>query len=342
MALVRYTRPVTDTLNDAVVAGKLGQEVRAAEGITIALDHINVVGSDIEFWFKATLPAEDQTTLNAVVASHDGVPPEKTESVHVENFQAEDDQKIAVVPIAATEGFNTWITSRGDEGTPTPPATGRGTGQQILIDTFLSSDDPVTYPKTQQQLVQFSEPMEMHDGKVMWGRQDMADTPEFTYKDYFSVGISMPATPYTAAPGGDGNADTEPVAPSAYALKPAANGNDGFQTIDLAQGVPIQVGAGHPHAAWVVDRLTGAISAPTADTAPAAIKWAMYSFPNQGWIIRCVTMANKLQMFDIDANVKVEYVHPSWQLIFEVTKVDKPAADCFVTGWLLGFRTTPQ
>jgi len=52
---------------------RLAVEIRASS-ITVAFDHIDTAGSDVLIWFKATLSAPEEATLDAVVAAHVDTP----------------------------------------------------------------------------------------------------------------------------------------------------------------------------------------------------------------------------------------------------------------------------
>lgn len=72
MASVDYIYSVVaDTLNGKVNTITLAQEI-AESTITIALDHIDVVGDVLNIWFKASLAPAEITTLGVVLAAHNG------------------------------------------------------------------------------------------------------------------------------------------------------------------------------------------------------------------------------------------------------------------------------
>lgn len=64
-----------DTLNGAVSAGKLSQEIKNSS-ITTVFNHIRIDGNqpdDCVIHFDGTLSGAEQTTLDGVVAAHDGI-----------------------------------------------------------------------------------------------------------------------------------------------------------------------------------------------------------------------------------------------------------------------------
>ncbi len=74
MATVKYTYLITDFLNDAVYAGKLGEEIEASS-ITTALSYINTFTDVCDIYFDSALTAPEVTTLDGLVAAHDGEEP---------------------------------------------------------------------------------------------------------------------------------------------------------------------------------------------------------------------------------------------------------------------------
>jgi hypothetical protein len=72
--ITNYTYSIAnDTENGKVVLSRLDMEIRDSN-VTIALDGISVAGDVLTITFKDVLPAEDQTELDDVVATHDGTP----------------------------------------------------------------------------------------------------------------------------------------------------------------------------------------------------------------------------------------------------------------------------
>jgi len=68
----KYSGLVTDTLNDAVAENKLTEEIDDSS-IVPTVDHINVHGSDLDIYMSDALSGAEETTLDGVVAAHDGV-----------------------------------------------------------------------------------------------------------------------------------------------------------------------------------------------------------------------------------------------------------------------------
>jgi hypothetical protein len=74
MATVKYTYLIIDFLNDICFAGGLGQEIEASS-ITTALSYINTSPNVCDIYFESTLTGPEVTTLDGLVAAHDGVEP---------------------------------------------------------------------------------------------------------------------------------------------------------------------------------------------------------------------------------------------------------------------------
>jgi hypothetical protein len=94
-----------DTENAALVAGKLAGEITNSS-ITAALDSVSANGDAITIAFSSSLSAEEQTTLAAVLASHDGIPiPESAEpqEVTVTQLTDFDDTGRPIVKSATTD-----------------------------------------------------------------------------------------------------------------------------------------------------------------------------------------------------------------------------------------------
>lgn len=74
MAATKYTYSISaDFPNAKVSSDRLSQEIQDA-AITIALDYISNDASNSDIWFKNAISAGEKTTLDAVVAAHDGTP----------------------------------------------------------------------------------------------------------------------------------------------------------------------------------------------------------------------------------------------------------------------------
>jgi hypothetical protein len=129
----------------AVAIDSLTLQIQQSSIVT-ALDYINVYGTAVSIFFKAPLSTADQTTLNAVVAAHNGVPlpSNQVQNVSVSNaittqFERTDiNLKIAKVKATVTNGVATI-------NILVPGAFGSGVGRYLaggyaMIDTFDPDD----------------------------------------------------------------------------------------------------------------------------------------------------------------------------------------------------------
>jgi len=75
----KYTFSISgDTLNGIVNLSGLTSEITSSS-ITIALDYINTDNDVCDIWFKEDIVAEQQTTLNSIMADHTGESPDYVE-----------------------------------------------------------------------------------------------------------------------------------------------------------------------------------------------------------------------------------------------------------------------
>jgi len=75
MAATKYTYSIqTDFPNHVENSDSLTTEIEVSS-ITVAFDHIDTAGDDCDIWFKAALSEGEETTLDGVVAAHQGVAP---------------------------------------------------------------------------------------------------------------------------------------------------------------------------------------------------------------------------------------------------------------------------
>ena len=234
-----YTYSIqTSFPNHKVACDRLLQEVRASAIIT-AVDYINSSADDdtCDVWFKDVLSDADKAVLDAIVAAHSGepLPDDKTTKVVFDKTTAggvslfaldapsEADKKPVMVNSPATEGTFTWLTSRGDDLSPSS-GSGRGTGPQA----FLSFDEP----GTKEVEIQFIEPVELHDGHVSW-----RPTSDWGFEDSWSLSVRLPATTVTPNAENKGNCNKVDTGQGFSVIVPA-NG-DGAYDVDLTKAVPI-------------------------------------------------------------------------------------------------------
>lgn len=240
----------------------------------------------------------------------------------------EDDKKPVIVISPATEGTFTWLSSRGDDLSPTPPASGRGDGPQL----FLTWDGSPGEEQTKEVEIQFCEPVELHDGHVSWSVGD------WSFEDSWSMSVRMPATVATPNGGGEGNCNLVEVVPSSglYVAIPA-NG-DGTHDVNLEQAVPIPDGynpkTGSGEGYWSVDRYwSGAVSAATES---GEGEFNLYTFAVEMHFCKNMDCGNPLGVWDLDA-YKAEWISQRWKLVFSATRAIEETSGK-IGGYLMIFR----
>ena len=100
MSATTYNFTISTSFPNGIVAtDRLSQEIQLSTIIT-ALDHIDTVGDNCQVVFKDALSGGDETTLNGLVAAHDGTPlPNKAQTIQ--------DNGAAVVAVSGLEGSET-------------------------------------------------------------------------------------------------------------------------------------------------------------------------------------------------------------------------------------------
>lgn len=71
--MMTYTYPISNTANNKVSIDSLESEIQSS-AIKVAVQQIDLAGSNFQVTFKATLAPEDETILNSLVAAHTGEP----------------------------------------------------------------------------------------------------------------------------------------------------------------------------------------------------------------------------------------------------------------------------
>jgi len=74
MGLFKKTYDISQFTNSLLNAENLENEIQAETGIVPGLSRTDVLGSDIDIWFKADLSDNEWATLSGIVAQHDGAP----------------------------------------------------------------------------------------------------------------------------------------------------------------------------------------------------------------------------------------------------------------------------
>jgi hypothetical protein len=323
MAATKYTYLVstdfTGLTESAPSLSRLTSEIQESAIVT-ALDYINMsAGETVDIWFKDALSGGDQTVLDGLVAAHTGEPmpnPTTTDGVpifSIENARFESDGKQVMVPSPATHGWNTWFTGAGDD---TASAPGRGEGSAIRL-SFTGADDKYVD-------IQFTEPVEMHDGEIFY-----SPVANWDMDDIFTMSAYLGATSPTSTPG-TGNCDKQDSGQGFDFMVPAAG--DGDWTLDFTNvwtyaPVPQSMGGYY----WSYDKDTGAITAASAGDGNCNL----LSVPVEVKFLTNIPMGHTLGRFEIDT-YKVEYIHPGWKLRLRVVKSTTTAGEA--AAWIMVFR----
>jgi hypothetical protein len=335
MSSTKYAFTISTAFpNGKVDSSRLTQEIRTSAIVT-ALDHIDTSDDVCDVWFKDALSSDDITILDGIVATHSGEPLPNNVPVLIttENKTAEGtaifamdgprevDHKPVMVNSPATEGTFTWLSSRGDDLSPTPPASGRGDGAQLFL-TF-------TGPDTKEVEIQYSEPIELHDGEVSW-----RPAGDWGFEDSWTFSVRLPATVATPNAGNTGNCNLVDTGMGFNIIVPAAG--DGAYDVDFNQAVPIpdgfntktSQGAGY----WDVDRHWSETITPNGTDHG---EFNLYDIPLEMFFCKNMHCGNPLGIWDLDA-YKAEWVSKKWKLAFKVTRATAGAGK--IGGYLMIFR----
>jgi hypothetical protein len=142
---------------------RLTQEIGESANITIALDYLNLDGSNLDVYMKADLNAGEVTALGDLVTAHVNEPLETDEIINVAQRKQELDDDIPYVYSTARPiGWTTCFTGAGDNG---DGVANRGAGERMLFN-MLSTDATKTIDAT------FNEDVYLKDGLIIF-----ADAP---------------------------------------------------------------------------------------------------------------------------------------------------------------------
>lgn len=309
----------------------LMEELRNSS-ITIAVDLLESDDSDVTIIFKADLSLAEETILTNIVSAHTGIPLQDPEIVATKVAQpdgstiyspVEKDGKQVYVMSPSTEGLYTWLTARGDNLSPTPPASGRGEGQKL----YLSWDGTETLPSTKEAVLDWMEPVELHDGHMNF------DPSKWGFEDEWSFLVRLPANTPVANSNGTGNCnliDIPNTGGTLHIIVPAA-GNGAFD-IDLNTAIPSPCGKDEEGYWNIVNRWTEEI-----EPNEVAIKgtWNLFDFANELYFMKNLNCGDPRGIWDLDA-YKAEWISSRWKLVLECTRVTAGAAE--IGGDLMCFR----
>lgn len=226
----------------------------------------------------------------------------------------ENDGKQVVVISPATKGWKTWFTGAGDNLSP----VSRGDGPKLRLNMVGGGD-------TQEVEIQFSEPVEVHDGGMF-----IRDPDAWDLDDSMDVFVTIPANDPSASPG-TGNCNLVDSGNGFNILVPAAG--DGSHSIPLGSATPVMVeDEKKPDGFWDVNRETGVVSAAAV---PGKGNCNLLDVSKAGYLVNSFPVASPTGVIDIDV-YKVEWVHQNYIVTMSVTKESVGAGKVAV--WLLCFR----
>jgi hypothetical protein len=299
----------TYVIDDAVAMGG-----HAYVCIQESLNHQPPNGS---YW---TLMTGEIEALCVVMKAHTGEPlpniavvkitteTETSENVPIIAWDSprESDKRPIIVSSPGREGSYTWITSRGDDPSPTPPASGRGDGVLSVL-TF-------TEPDTKEVEIQFSEAMQLLGGNVYWRPVENWD-----FEDSWNLLIRLVATVATPNITNTGNCTLFDTQQGFNIIMPAAG--DGTHDIDLEAAVPVPDGyspvTGTGYGFWNVDRFWSEVVTPNAE---AHGEFNFYDIPLAFYFCKNVSCGNLQGNWRLDP-YKAEWISSKWTPIFKVTRV---------------------
>jgi len=261
------------------------------------------------------LSESEERVLEGLVFAHTGDPsPDEPRPVHLDG-PSEQDKKPVVVMSPSTEGLMTWFASAGDDLAPVFPASGRGEGETI--------DFVFTGPGTLTKTLEFSQPVEIHDGQLFYKPAE-----DWNPDDVFSLAVVMPPTIVTpAAEPFTGNCVLVPTGLGFNLIVPTSKGT---HDVDCDQAVPVPAKRnGH----WEIDRLTSKVF-PAVERYGIS-EWMLLDIPAKSFFLKNVAMGNPMGEFDVDV-YKAEWISSRWRLEIEVKRVTAGAGR--VGGWLMMFR----
>lgn len=229
MSSVAYVYSLeTDFPNHKLDSDRLASEINQSR-ITTALDYISRSGDSVSVHFKATLPTEDKTILDAVISYHQGEAPQKN-ALQVELVSpASSDGKPIFQPTIFPTGVYLYITGAADD----VAASSRGTGAAFFLSSDAAGESSLTF--------QFMDWVYIAGGGIQARGAEPGDA--------VSLKVHAPATPVTHNAGGTGNCTlVDPGVGAPILIVPAAG--NGTHDVDLSLASPVPASDGNGYYDW--------------------------------------------------------------------------------------------
>lgn len=221
MSNVDYVYSIeNDFPNHKVAPDRLEQQIESSS-ITTALAYISTSGDDCNIWFKASLSAEDEVTLDGIVATHSGEPlPSGAIPVELAGVPTTSDNKPIFLPNLFPGPDTLYLTGAAD-GDST-----RGDGVPFIVTSSAAEDKSLDFG--------FVDAVYIAGGSV----NATGGAPG----DWINLELFAPASTVTPNGSGTGNCNLVEVVPGsgAHIIVPAAG--NGAYDVDLSMAVPVPSG----------------------------------------------------------------------------------------------------
>ena len=212
MALTEYIYSAADdTANGVADTGKLNSDVKNS-AITTALEGVNISDDEIKVIFKAALTAGEKTTLDGIVALHDGEP-------IVEVGPPVTSHNIPIVALVEPEGeFLSYVSHNWCDRHSWYGDAAEVTGQLLTLDTGTTYDFPAA-----DKLVYLQGGRIMDEDIFYQTRQLVVkDNGTVIDPDDYTVDAENGTVTLDSAPAGAVTADYWKESGSTFCVKPSA------------------------------------------------------------------------------------------------------------------------
>lgn len=211
-----------DFPNHKVAPDRLEQQIESSS-ITTALAYISTLGDDCNIWFKAALSAEDEATLDGIVATHSGEPlPSGAIPVELAGVPTTSDNKPIFLPNLFPGPDTLYLTGSADNLADKT----RGDGPAFVVESSAVEDKVLEFG--------FLDAIYLAGGTVNASGGDA--------NDWISLSLHAPATAVTPNGTNTGNCALVEIIPGSglYMIVPRAG--DGTHDVDLTTAVPVPSG----------------------------------------------------------------------------------------------------